>query len=112
MRVVVVVGNIGGTFTVPVLMVPQAVIGGLGRFQVLPRYVHKITGEDATHIDIAGCVMSLLLLLVPLLLPPLLHQSAVSRSDYTCCIRMIYWHGRRRRRVVALNLDRRYALLF
>lgn len=33
------IGSIGGTYAVPVLVVPQVAIGALGRFQVVPRYV-------------------------------------------------------------------------
>jgi 2-oxoisovalerate dehydrogenase E2 component (dihydrolipoyl transacylase) len=34
-------GSIGGTYAVPVLVVPQVVIGAFGRLQVLPRYTDK-----------------------------------------------------------------------
>lgn len=34
------IGSIGGTYAVPVLVVPQVAIGALGRFQVVPRYVN------------------------------------------------------------------------
>jgi len=35
------IGSVGGTYVVPVLVVPQVVIGAFGRLQVLPRYVDK-----------------------------------------------------------------------
>jgi 2-oxoisovalerate dehydrogenase E2 component (dihydrolipoyl transacylase) len=34
-------GSVGGTYAVPVLVVPQVAIGALGRLQVVPRYVNK-----------------------------------------------------------------------
>jgi 2-oxoisovalerate dehydrogenase E2 component (dihydrolipoyl transacylase) len=34
------IGTIGGTYAVPILVVPQVAIGALGKFQVLPRYVN------------------------------------------------------------------------
>ena len=41
------IGSIGGTYMGPVIVVPQVVIGALGRFQTVPKYVHKATGELA-----------------------------------------------------------------
>lgn len=35
------IGSVGGTYAVPVLVVPQVVIGAFGRLQVVPRYVDK-----------------------------------------------------------------------
>ena len=34
-------GSVGGTYAVPVIVVPQVAIGALGRLQVVPRYVNK-----------------------------------------------------------------------
>ena len=34
------IGSIGGTYAVPILVVPQVAIGALGRFQIVPRYVN------------------------------------------------------------------------
>lgn len=41
-------GSIGGTYAVPVLLVPQVAIGALGRVQTVPRYVSKKTLLPAT----------------------------------------------------------------
>mmetsp|Transcript_20637 Transcript_20637/g.38275 ORF Transcript_20637/g.38275 Transcript_20637/m.38275 type:complete len:138 (-) Transcript_20637:158-571(-) len=46
------IGSIGGTYMGPVIVVPQVVIGALGRFQTVPKYVHKSTGELAAMDDI------------------------------------------------------------
>ncbi len=35
------IGSVGGTYAVPVLVVPQVAIGAIGRLQVVPRYVNK-----------------------------------------------------------------------
>lgn len=35
------IGSVGGTYAVPVVVVPQVGIGAFGRLQVLPRYVNK-----------------------------------------------------------------------
>lgn len=42
------IGSVGGTCAVPVLVVPQVLIGAFGRLQVLPRYVSKKTAQNAT----------------------------------------------------------------
>lgn len=34
-------GSIGGTYTRPLLVVPEVMIGALGKFQALPRYDAK-----------------------------------------------------------------------
>ena len=41
------IGSIGGTYAVPVLVVPQVAIGAFGRLQVVPRYV-KADGSLAS----------------------------------------------------------------
>lgn len=41
------IGSIGGTYAVPVLVVPQVMIGAFGRLQTLPRYVNS-RGQPAT----------------------------------------------------------------
>lgn len=41
------IGSIGGTYAVPVLVVPQVAIGALGKLQVVPRYMNKF-GKPAT----------------------------------------------------------------
>ena len=46
------IGSIGGTYMGPVIVVPQVVIGALGRFQTVPKYVHKSTGLLASSDDI------------------------------------------------------------
>ena len=46
------IGSIGGTYMGPVIVVPQVVIGALGRFQTVPKYIHKSTGELAAMDDI------------------------------------------------------------
>lgn len=35
------IGSVGGTYAVPVVVVPQVAIGALGRLQVVPRYTDK-----------------------------------------------------------------------
>lgn len=45
------IGSIGGTYAVPVLVVPQVVIGAVGRMQVVPRYVND-NGGYSTYDDI------------------------------------------------------------
>jgi len=35
------IGSIGGTYTSPIIVVPQVAIGAMGRFQVVPRYIGK-----------------------------------------------------------------------
>ena len=47
------IGSIGGTYAVPVLVVPQLAIGALGRFQVVPRYVNSDKSDASTE-DIYG----------------------------------------------------------
>lgn len=42
-----IVGSVGGTYAVPVLVVPQVIIGAFGRLQVLPRYLDR-NGNPAT----------------------------------------------------------------
>ena len=42
------IGSIGGTYAVPVLVVPQVLIGAVGRMQTLPRYVDPASGEAAS----------------------------------------------------------------
>jgi 2-oxoisovalerate dehydrogenase E2 component (dihydrolipoyl transacylase) len=42
------IGSVGGTYAVPVIVVPQVAIGAFGRLQVLPRYVDKL-GNPASH---------------------------------------------------------------
>lgn len=42
------IGSIGGTYAVPVLVVPQVAIGALGRFQIVPRYVTADKGPAST----------------------------------------------------------------
>lgn len=32
------IGSIGGTYMMPVLVVPQVCIGALGKFQIVPKY--------------------------------------------------------------------------
>ena len=34
-------GSVGGTYMVPVVVVPQVAIGALGRSQIVPRYVDE-----------------------------------------------------------------------
>lgn len=55
------IGTIGGTYMGPVIVVPQVVIGALGRFQTVPKYVHKSTGElastEAIYSDQSGDVV-------------------------------------------------------
>jgi 2-oxoisovalerate dehydrogenase E2 component (dihydrolipoyl transacylase) len=46
------IGSIGGTYMGPVIVVPQVVIGALGRFQTVPKYVHKSTGALAAMDEI------------------------------------------------------------
>lgn len=41
------IGSIGGTYVVPVIVIPQTTIGAFGRQQVLPRYVDE-NGAPAT----------------------------------------------------------------
>eukprot|EP01039_Chlorochromonas_danica_P002557 gene2557-2798_t len=41
------IGSVGGTYAVPVVVVPQVAIGAFGRLQVLPRYVDK-AGKPAS----------------------------------------------------------------
>lgn len=41
------IGSVGGTYAVPVVVVPQVAIGAFGRLQVLPRYVNK-HGKNAS----------------------------------------------------------------
>jgi 2-oxoisovalerate dehydrogenase E2 component (dihydrolipoyl transacylase) len=41
------IGSVGGTYMVPVLVVPQVVIGAFGRTQIVPRYVDE-HGKPAT----------------------------------------------------------------
>ncbi|KAJ1401198.1 2-oxoacid dehydrogenase acyltransferase [Ochromonadaceae sp. CCMP2298] len=45
------IGSIGGTYAVPVVVLPQVAIGALGRVQVLPRYVDS-AGNPASNADI------------------------------------------------------------
>ena len=45
------IGSIGGTYAVPVLVVPQVAIGAMGRMQVVPRYL-KSDGTPASMEDI------------------------------------------------------------
>jgi 2-oxoisovalerate dehydrogenase E2 component (dihydrolipoyl transacylase) len=45
------IGSIAGTYATPVLVVPQVMIGAIGRMQVLPRYVGK-NGKPATPADV------------------------------------------------------------
>jgi 2-oxoisovalerate dehydrogenase E2 component (dihydrolipoyl transacylase) len=47
------IGSIGGTHAVPVLVVPQVVIGAFGKLQTLPRYVNS-KGLPASHDEIYG----------------------------------------------------------
>lgn len=42
------IGSVGGTYAVPVLVVPQVIIGAFGRLQMLPRYVDK-DGNPASN---------------------------------------------------------------
>ena len=42
------IGSIGGTYAVPVIVVPQVSIAAFGRLQVVPRYFNKNTGKPAT----------------------------------------------------------------
>jgi pyruvate/2-oxoglutarate dehydrogenase complex dihydrolipoamide acyltransferase (E2) component len=44
---VLLTGSIGGTYAVPVIVVPQVAIGALGRLQVVPRYLNQ-QGAAAT----------------------------------------------------------------
>jgi hypothetical protein len=45
------IGSIGGTYTSPIIVVPQVAIGAFGRFQIVPRYVGK-NGAQATSEEI------------------------------------------------------------
>lgn len=47
------IGSIGGTYAVPVLVVPQVAIGALGRMQVVPRYVDA-SGRALTVDEVMG----------------------------------------------------------
>ena len=47
------IGSIGGTYAVPVLNIPQTVIGALGRTQIVPKYINKDSGALATREDIS-----------------------------------------------------------
>jgi 2-oxoisovalerate dehydrogenase E2 component (dihydrolipoyl transacylase) len=40
------IGSIGGTYMSPVLVVPQVMIGALGRFQTVPRYAAPSGNSD------------------------------------------------------------------
>jgi 2-oxoisovalerate dehydrogenase E2 component (dihydrolipoyl transacylase) len=42
------IGTIGGTYTRPVLVVPEVVIAALGKFQVLPRFDEKMNVKATT----------------------------------------------------------------
>lgn len=44
-------GSIGGTYAVPVVVVPQVMIGALGRLQTVPRFVNS-GGKPAGVADI------------------------------------------------------------
>lgn len=45
------IGSVGGTYAVPVIVVPQVAIGAFGRLQVVPRYMDK-DGNPASVEDI------------------------------------------------------------
>ena len=47
------IGSVGGTYMVPVLVVPQVAIGAFGRNQVVPKYVDD-RGVQASSADIYG----------------------------------------------------------
>lgn len=47
------IGSIGGTYAVPVLVVPQVLIGAIGRLQVVPKYPHIKTSEDLSKLTAA-----------------------------------------------------------
>lgn len=50
------IGSIGGTYVVPVLVVPQVVIGAMGRLQTLPRYVNSAgSAASMQEIDNGDC---------------------------------------------------------
>lgn len=44
------IGSIGGTYMMPVLVVPQVMIGAIGKFQVVPRYA----GADGSGFDVSS----------------------------------------------------------
>lgn len=41
------IGSIGGTYTVPVVVVPQVAIGAFGKQQIVPRYINPSNGGNA-----------------------------------------------------------------
>jgi pyruvate/2-oxoglutarate dehydrogenase complex dihydrolipoamide acyltransferase (E2) component len=55
------IGSVGGTYAVPVLVVPQVIIGAFGRLQIVPRYTDQ-DGNPASVELIDRKVFYLLLL--------------------------------------------------
>lgn len=41
------IGSIGGTYAVPVIVVPQVAIGAFGRQQIVPRYIDPSSNQAA-----------------------------------------------------------------
>jgi 2-oxoisovalerate dehydrogenase E2 component (dihydrolipoyl transacylase) len=66
------IGSVGGTYAVPVLVVPQVIIGAFGRLQIVPRYTDQ-DGNPASVELIDRKVFYLLLL--PFLMPVLFLSS-------------------------------------
>lgn len=48
------IGSIGGTYAVPVIVVPQVAIGAFGRQQIVPRYVNPSGGNADTDFIYSG----------------------------------------------------------
>ena len=51
-----VVGSIGGTYMVPVLVVPQVAIGAFGKMQTLPRFKKSPVGGPGRYVYMHVCM--------------------------------------------------------
>lgn len=45
------IGSIGGTYAVPVLVVPQVCIGAIGRIQIVPRYMLRTVSSTSASLE-------------------------------------------------------------
>jgi len=47
----IIIGSIGGTYMMPVLVVPQVCIGAMGKFQIVPKYTYTDGTPGEPSID-------------------------------------------------------------